>query len=399
MKFLTSLAMTLSVTSVALADNYNVHPGDDVAAVVRATPGFGPITFAPGNYMLTTNPGGAAATWPTGRHYIGNGAVLALSGGVAPNDNQELISLTGSKAVTEFSGFVCTCAQVHCENGVYNIHDNTFRDGHRGLFIAGVRGSHFDNNSFSGLDAEGIYGYPGNNNSYDRNTFDNVFEPIHLSAACDWTDISSNVIVHATRIGIELQKGMTHLTINNNWISDWLPHVTNNTDSHMGISCATGSSANGPPWAGQGANITISGNAIIQNGPNQARDLWAKSAIEIMGDANITISNNYVWNWSAFVLNGAAQPGPTTSGNVVVGGRCSERTASHGRLWILIPPWIVSTTSMIPPRRHGPPSRRPFWERRQQIPVHWSRPPFRIRDRQRSILQRRVPRPWRPPRR
>lgn len=321
MKILISAAILLTTSALAFGDNYTVHPGDDVGNVVGAVIGDAPITFAPGTYTLTTNPNGPALTLPAGRQYVGNGAVLALSGGVAPNDNQELIKLNGSFAATEFTGFVCTCAQIHCETGVYNIHGNTFSNGHRGIFVADIRGSHFDHNVFSSLNAEGIYGYPGNSNTYDANTFDNVWQPVHLVAGCDTADISGNVITHATRFGIELQHGMTHLTINNNWMSDWLPNVTNNTDNHMAISCATGSTANGAPWAGQGANITISGNTLIQNGPNQARDNWAKSAIEIMGDQGITISKNYCWNWGNFVLNGVTNPGVTSSGNIAVGGQ------------------------------------------------------------------------------
>ena len=278
------------------------------------------INFAAGTYTLATNPTGAAATWPTGRHYIGNGAVLALSGGIAPDDNQELLALSGSAAVTEFTGFVCTCAQIHCENGVYNIHDNTFRNGHRGIFVAGVHDSHFDRNAFSQLNAEGVFGYPANNNTADANTYDNVVEPVHFSAQCDTLDVSGNIITHATRIGIELQKGITHLTVNNNWMSDWLPNISNNTDSHMGISCATGGYQSAGQWVGFGEHITISGNAIIQNGPDANLDQWAKSAIEIMGDLDVNITNNFAWGWGNGILNGANGAGCNSSNNVWICG-------------------------------------------------------------------------------
>jgi parallel beta-helix repeat protein len=312
MKFLAMITMLLVMPAIGLADNYTVHPGDDVVADVYAAPPGAPITFAPGNYTFTTNPTGPAIILPTGRQYIGNGAVLGLSNGVATDDHQELLALAGSPATTEFTGFVCTCAQIHCENGAFYVHNNNFTNGLRGIFIADARASQFNSNSFSSLTAEGIYGYPGNDNTWDSNTFDNVFEPIHLVSRCDSNDISGNTITHPTRIGIELQNAMTNLTVENNWISNWLPNRNAATDNHMAISCATM----------HGSNITISGNTLIQNGPTQSANVgigW-KSAIEIMGDSGVTIANNYCWNWSFMVLNGSGPNGYASSGNIEVGG-------------------------------------------------------------------------------
>ncbi len=181
--------------------------------------------------------------------------------------------------------------------------------------------SHFDHNSFSNLSAEGIYGFPGNNDTYDNNKFDYVWEPIHLVAATNTTDISNNVITHAKRIGIELQDGMTNLTVANNWISDFVPNLdSNGVDSHMGISCATGGYQNSSgQWVAFGEHINITGNTILQNGPDQGLDMWAKSAIEIMGDSDINITNNYMWGWGTGVLNGTSVGAGNVSNNVMIG--------------------------------------------------------------------------------
>ena len=87
----------------------------------------------------------------------------------------------------------------------------------------------------------GIYGYPGNNDTFDSNYFSGVEEPIHLIGNQSNTDISGNVITGAIRIGIELQNGMQNLTVDNNWIGNWASGNVNS--GHMAISCAAGGSA------------------------------------------------------------------------------------------------------------------------------------------------------------
>ena len=80
--------------------------------------------------------------------------------------------------------------------------------------------------------------------------------------------------------------------------------------------CATG--GHGPPWTGFGQNISIVDNVFVQE---DQRDIWAKSAIEIMGTGpNLVIARNYCKGWGAAVLNGAMAPGAHVSGNTVVGG-------------------------------------------------------------------------------
>jgi hypothetical protein len=312
--------MKIRVPSILLAVAFAAHVG---AATVQVTPANyqmainasnagDTINFAAGRYVLTTNPAGPAATWPTGRHYVGNGAVISLSGGMGDSAcHEETVKLTGSSTTTEFSGFVVTDAQIDCQSGSFNVHDNTFQNGVVGIFVAGQSGS-FNHNAFTQLSGGGIYGYPGDSDTYDGNTFDYVYEPIHLVSTSNTVDVSGNVITHPTRNAIELQNAMTNLTVKNNWISDWLPNSNAATDNHMAISCATM----------HGSNITISGNELIQDGPTENANLaigW-KSAIEIMADSGVSITNNYCWNWSFMVLNGSGPNGFKSSGNVVVGG-------------------------------------------------------------------------------
>jgi parallel beta-helix repeat protein len=289
-----------------------VTPANFQAAINSSNVG-DTINFTPGNYVLPTNPSGPAAVWPTGRQYVGNGAVLSLSGGIGgSNCVEETVKLTGSATTTEFTGFVVNDAQIDCESGSFNVHNNTFQNGVVGVFVANNNNSNFNNNTFTQLSGGGIYGYPGSNNTYDNNSFDYVFEPIHLASSCNNTDVSGNVMTHITRNGIELQDAMTNLTVENNYMADWLQYGTGNIDSHMGISCATM----------YGSNITISGNTLLQNGPEQNMDVgvgW-KSAIEIMANSGVTISNNYVWGWSHMILNGIGPEGFTSSNNVAVGG-------------------------------------------------------------------------------
>jgi len=289
-----------------------VTPANFQAAINASSKG-DTINFTPGNYVLQTNPSGPAAVWPTGRQYVGNGAVLSLSGGVGDNAcTKETVKLTGSSATTEFTGFVVKDAQIDCQSGSFDVHGNTFQDGVLGIFVSNDSNSNFNNNTFTQLSGGGIYGYPGSNNTYDNNTFDYVHEPIHLVGACDNTDVSGNVITHATRIGIELQDAMTNLKVENNYMADWLVNGSQSADWHIGISCATMF----------GSDITISGNTLLQNGPGQSDNVgigW-KSGIEIMGDTGVTINNNFCYGWSFMILNGTQSGGFTSDGNVVVGG-------------------------------------------------------------------------------
>ena len=190
------------------------------------------------------------------------------------------------------------------------------------IFVgAGVSGLVVRGNTFRDVSGSGLYGYPGDGCAVVGNTFDGVFEPIHFSSACDGMVISGNVITHATRIGIELQKGMTHLLVDANAISDWLPHLdAAGVDSHIGISCATGGYWDGAAWVGFGSNITISNNVLLQTGPDASVSLWAKTAIEIMGDRNVLIAGNDCEGWGTDILNGMYAVGGRAAGNRFLGG-------------------------------------------------------------------------------
>jgi hypothetical protein len=268
------------------------------------------IEFSPGNYVLPTNPSGAAEIWPGGRQYVGNGAVLSLSDGMGDSAcTEETVRLNGNSNTTQFTGFVVTDAQIDCENGSFNVQDNTFENGVVGIFVANVTNSQFNDNSFSQLSGGGIYGYPGNGNSFDANNFNYVYEPIHLSSVCIDTDVSDNVITNATRMGIELQNNMSNMTVDNNWIGDW--SAASNGNGHMAISCSTGGDGVAP-YSDQGQNITISGNTLLGIGNELA-------AIEIMGNSNINLTNNYCSGWWCMELDGTMDNSLNVSNNIEIG--------------------------------------------------------------------------------
>ena len=246
--------------------------------------------------------GGAIASPTSGA----GGAVIAEA------DGQGNFSFNNTTN-TEFYGFTLSGIEVYCvASSSSNIHDNTFTNVGLAIFVSGNSSSQYNHNTFTQLSGGGIYGYPGNNDTYDNNTFDQVREPIHLVSSSDTTDVSDNVITGASRIGIELQNGMNNLTVENNYMADWQVNGTPSTDWHIGISCATMF----------GNNITISGNTLIQNGPGQADNVglgW-KSGIEIMGNTGVSINNNYCYGWSFMILNGIQPGGFTSSGNIEIGG-------------------------------------------------------------------------------
>jgi hypothetical protein len=286
----------------------NVTPGNFLTAISNSNAG-DTINFAPGSYGV----GSGTLQLPGGRTYVGNGAVLAGNG-------NSVLAVDRSDGI-DFSGFVLNGTRVTADSATgFNFHDNTIENvAGDGFITTALANSHIDNNTFTHMGG-GVYGYPGDAITVDNNTFDYVVEPVHFScyAAADGMDVSGNVITHATRIGIELQRCISDLNVSNNYMSDWLQQRGSN-DWHMAISCATGGNGNSP-YTDQAKNVTISGNVLIQNGPSQTNALWAKSAIEIMGYSNITIQNNYSWNWGSFLLNGAVGQVHSSS-NTEVGGQ------------------------------------------------------------------------------
>ncbi len=305
---------TLRLRAAIAAMNSQQLRGNNTRILSRQI-GLGGAVSSSGS-STTTNSGGATLAWATGN----------------PHQNYIRLGSFAGGSTTEFSGFTITGCELYFSGSGVNVHDNTFTNIYRGIWVDGAHDSHFDNNTFTNVSQEGVFGYPGDNNTFDNNTFDNTWEPIHMIAINNTTDISNNIITHATRIGIELQNGMQHLTVSNNWMSDWLPNLdpNNGIDSHMGISCATGPQQSGSGWGQYGEHITISGNTLIQSGPDTAMDRWAKSAIEIMGDLDLNITGNYIWGWGNGVLNGATGSGVSSSANIYI---CDSEFSSDAMQW------------------------------------------------------------------
>jgi hypothetical protein len=346
-----------SGNTVTISPSGGDDTGNIQSAINQSNPG-DTILFSAGNYTVTSQ-----INFLSNRIYTGGGAVsgiaaltppqtLRLRSALAAINSQQLRGTSSqiiSRAVgiggaiasptsgaggaviteadglgvfsfsnttnTEFYGFSLSGIQIQCfTSSSSNIHNNSFTNvPTEAINISGNSNSQYNNNTFTQITSGGgIYGYPGNNDTYDNNSFDYVFEPIHLVSGCNTVDVSGNVINHATRNGIELQDAMTNVTVNNNYMINWLPHITNNNDTHIGISCATMF----------GSNITISGNTLIQNGPteNMDTDNYDKAAIEIMANSGITISNNYGWNWGLLEENGSGPNGYTSTDNTEVGG-------------------------------------------------------------------------------
>ena len=286
----------------------NVTPANFMAAIHASGSG-DTINFAPGEYDIKSSTVQLAGD----RAYVGNGAVLKGSGSV-------VISFDHTLNV-DFSGFLLDGTGVRADySDGLNFHGNTITNTSiDGFSTTSMINSHVDNNTFTAMGG-GIYGYPLGANTIDGNTFDYVQEPIHFYChqLAQGMDVSGNTMTHITRFGIELQGCIDSLTVNNNFMSDWLQQGTGQQDSHMAISCATGGGGHAP-YTDQAQNVTISGNVLIQNGPAQNLGLWAKSAIEIMGYSNLNITGNYCWNWGNLVLNGAYGT-VNSSENIEVGG-------------------------------------------------------------------------------
>lgn len=289
----------------------NVTPGNFWGPITASNPG-DTINFAPGNYGISS---GAVPRLPGGRTYVGNGATFT-------SDGSAWIDLGYSNNLS-FSGFVLNGvgAKADYANGLSFTNNTVEGANYAGFLTTGMSNSTVNNNTFLN-EGQGVYGYPGNNNSVDSNRFDYVVEPIHFSTTCSGLDVSGNVITHATRIGIELQRSISNLTVNNNYFSDWLQQGTGGMDWHMAISCTDGGGGNAP-FNDQGQNITISGNTFLQTGPAQNVMVWAKSAIEIMGQGNINITNNYSNDWGNLILNGAITT-VNSSNNTVFGENFSS---------------------------------------------------------------------------
>ena len=241
--------------------------------------------------------------------------------GIPSTQGPELIRMFGGHA--EMSGFTFTGCQLHLENGSFNIHDNTFRDSYRGIFIAGLHDTHIDHNTFLRIRAEGIYGYPGGDNAtFDNNNFDYVWEPVHFGPGSGSNyDVSGNRMTHTTRYGIELQSHFNGIRVNNNYAENFLANI-----DHIALSLAYNPGT---------VNAECAGNVLIKSGPDQS-NLNNTSAIEAAG-SDFNIHDNYIWNWGNAILNGT-QRSYVSSNNVFVG--CAASYSNDGTPWAPVQPSV-----------------------------------------------------------
>jgi hypothetical protein len=311
-----SVPQTVRLRAALAAMNIEQLRGDNTSILTRQI-GLGNVTIVPTG--TTANTGGATLSWAAGN---------------PGNDGPELAICNGG-TTTEFTGFTVTGCDIGFRGGAVRVHGNTFQNSRRGLFIPDVHDSHFNNNTFSHVDEEGMTSYVNgrsglsiaSNNTFDNNTFDYVLEPIHVwGSASSGLDISNNIITHTIRHGMEIQNAFANVTINNNWISDFVTNPDGQGD-HMAISAAIGGM---PPGGGPdlGKNITISGNTALMTAPDRGKHVTC--AIEIMGDQNISIANNYVAGWYWGVLNGATGAGANSANNIYI---CDVEQQPDGVGW------------------------------------------------------------------
>ena len=200
------------------------------------------------------------------------------------------------------------------------MHENTFRDIRRGIFIAFLSNTTINSNVFSNIPSEGIYGYPGGDNvALDGNRFDHVFEPIHLGPGQGSNyDVSGNIITHTTRYGIELQSTFSNIRVSYNYVGQFLPNI-----DHIALSLAYNPGTN---------NAEVGYNVLIKDGEDQS-NLNNTSAIEAAG-SDFSIHNNYIWNWGSGILNGA-QRSLRTDNNFFAG---TSKFVRDGTPWNPAPP-------------------------------------------------------------
>jgi hypothetical protein len=323
-----AMAGALMLCAAACAGvTIQVNPSNAASVIVPANAG-STFSFAPGTYTFTTNPTGPAADWSAvPGTFVGNGAVMQLSGGAATTDKPELIKFAPGSVV---GGFVFTCAQIHCEGGRFDVDGNTFQHAYRGIYAAGNSGT-YSGNTFADLSQEGIYGYFGSNGTYANNWMSGLGnDGIHSKSNSSGNTIRGNVIVNCPRIPIEVQDAQINLVVDGNWVSCLQPAAA--SDSWMGLSIATGG----------GNHISITNNTIVSSRLKGA-------AAEIMGD-NIALTGNMAWGFGAFILNGAQGSPVKTGGNKVYGGAYSlnDIPPAPGPLAAILSPETVYALGVIP---------------------------------------------------
>lgn len=301
-----------------LLSTVTVTPSNFLGAISSSHAG-DTISFSAGTYNVASS-----TPLPGNRVYQGNG-VATITGPDPDTTSFDVNTVSG----VELTGFTFTGTGIQVENSQVNINNNTFENiPGTGIFADGIYNSQINNNTFGNVanteNATGIMAYTGDDNSFDYNTFNDVYEPIHAiggqnGAVSDSNDFSYNTIAGASRNGIEIQYTMTNLTVTNNWIGDWnlqLPLDSNGLTSHMALSIATGPT-NTTGFPDPGNNITIADNTLLLNGasgqtPSSA--LYALTAIEAMGQ-NISIYGNYASGCGLAIMNGTSGTGVTNESN------------------------------------------------------------------------------------
>lgn len=331
----TSIAHFEQLEARELYSVVTVAPGSNVGAIIAASNPGDTISFTAGTYNVSN------LSLPGNRVYQGNGVATIAASGSTPTFN--INGVTG----VEVTGFTFTGQDIAINNAAVNVHGNTFKNiSGNAILATGIHDSQINNNTFTNVSGSGVMAYPGNNNTFDYNSFTDVFEPIHLfdgnnstspGEHADTIDVSYNTIIGASRNAIELQSTLTNLTVTHNYVAQWNLNGNIQSDgnaAHMAISCATGGSPTAP-YNRQGENITIADNTLLLNGRNgQTADtsVYALTGIEIMGDKNINIVNNYVSGAGLAIMNGTTGAGVYSNGNTFV---CVMRQAADGVPWPL----------------------------------------------------------------
>ena len=313
-----------SLETRRLMSAVTLHPsgGDDtgqISSTLRGVHAGDTVNFAPGNYNVSST-----LNFTQGVNYQGgNSAVLNWRGG-----NNIQAYFTGSN--TTVSGLTFNGGGVLIENtNNFNFTRNRFTNITAGansgdaLFFSNINNSNITNNSFTNTNGNlGVDGYNPINSHIDNNTFDYAYEPIHIyfgSHSSSNNTVSGNAIQHATRFGIELQGAPAGLTVNGNWMDNWLPHPSSSgTDSHMGISAATGT-VNGVYATGVRVTNNYFGSHGIPAGfQTPGGGWWNFAAMEIMGDGTV-VSGNYINGWGLGAMDGNIGPsGWSFTNNILV---------------------------------------------------------------------------------
>ncbi len=257
-----------------------------------------------GNLQVQAGPassGGATWTWAGGKasagRITGHGAIVTG------------INFVGSGII------ISKGDSVHVEGCSFD-GITTGSAGTNALVVTGITNSKIAFNHFTNqTKGTGLYVFNPSTTQFDDNTFDQVFQAMHMLFYNHGAGISvsRNVIQHCTRHGIELQSSPQGLTVDGNWIDNWNPHIDpqHGNDSHMGISCATAFDK-----GMDSHNVRVTNNYV--GGHGITRDFWAMSAIELGGNG-IVCSGNYAYNWG--------------QGELV--GPCSNWTSSNNT-WVKI---------------------------------------------------------------